>query len=121
MVLTFFLASLFVLAALSFSLLAAFAVGFSFLATFAFSLLAAVAFTLAFGFLVAGAVFRADAVFAVGGQADTVRTGHLAVMHTSLVSLLHLAGVLCGGVFCRGVAVAGNHSECESDSEESGH
>ena len=99
MVLTFFLASLFVLAAFSFSLLAAFAVGFSILATFAFSLLAAVAFTLAFGFLVAGAVFRADAVFAVGGEANTVGTSHLAVMHASLFSLFHFAGVGCCGIF----------------------
>jgi hypothetical protein len=110
-VLAFFLAFLFLLAALAVSLLAA----------FAFSFLAALAVTLALRFLFARAGLRASAVLAVGSKANAVRASHLAVLHTSLVSLLHLAGFVCGGVFSCSIAVASNHCECESDSEESSH
>ena len=118
--LTFFFAAFafcLVFAALAFGsgfLLAALALSGGFL-------FAALAFTLAFGFLVAGAVFGADAVLAVGSKACAVGASHLAMMHASLVNLLHIAGVLSGGVFGCGIAVAGNHSDSESDSEESGH
>jgi hypothetical protein len=114
-VLTFFLASLVVFAA--------FGSAFFFAAlTFSGSLfLAALAFTLAFGFLVARAVFGTNAVFAVGSQTYAVGAGHLAMLHTS-VSLLHRCTSGVGdGVFSGGVAVAGNHCESKCDSEESGH
>lgn len=107
MALTFFLASL----ALLFAALA-FGSGF---------FLAALAFTLALRFLMAGAAVGAGAVLAVGSQANAVGTGHLAVLHTLLLALLHsgTGGVGSDSVFCLGVAVAGNHCESKSDSEES--
>jgi hypothetical protein len=107
MVLALFLASLGIL------VLAALAFGSGFF-------LAALAFTLA-GFLMAGAVFGASAVLAVGSQADAVGASHLAVLHALLFALLHggTGGVGSDSVFCLSVAVAGNHCECKCDSEES--
>lgn len=111
----------FFLAAFTFLLLAAaFALVLA-LVLFAASgilLAGAVAFA---GFLMAGAVLRAGAVLTVGCEADAVRACHLAVIHARLFCLLHsgASGVGVGAVITIGVAVAGNHCESKSDSEES--
>ena len=118
--LAFFLAAFSVGTAFAFSLLAAFSVG----AAFAFSLLAAFAFTLlavavAFAgrFLMARALFGTNAILAVIGEAYAVGTGHLAVVHAVLFSLLH--GGVCvvsQSVSGSGIAIARYHCESESDS-----
>ena len=107
-----------------------------FLAAFALLFAAAFAFVLALvlfsagsillagavahaGFLVAGAVLGAGAVFAVGSEADAVGAGHLAVVHALLLFSLGTGGVASDRVIVLSGAIAGNHCECESDSEES--
>ena len=98
MVLTFFLASLALL-------FAALAFGGSFF-------FAALAFALAFSLLVAGAVFGASAVLAVGSQTGAVGAGHLAVFHTLLLALFGLsAGGVGGSLVGLVIAVAGSHCE----------
>lgn len=84
-------------------------------------LIAAGAFALAGGFLMARAILGASAILAVGSEADTVGASHLAVFHALMLFGLLASGLLITSnrVIVVGVAVAGHHCKCESDSKES--